>query len=168
MTGIILVICGAIFALSWNYYSEVYEAKDWHVYVKSSVINTLNSQYDTNLEKMYCVNGNIDENNKKVTITTITPLKLAYNTQGQAASEEMYPCKGQLGMIHTHPKYSGMPQCLFSELDFFTTGVLYGENRNFLGGVYCDKDKVAFYLTGSDAIGNLLLNNSRIGYTKIT
>lgn len=164
---VFLIFLAVLFAINWSEYAHINKPTDWHVFVKSNVINTLNNEYNQNVEKVYCVDGIVDSNNKEVIINAITSVEVVYSQKNQATFEPNV-CQGKLGMIHTHPKYLEIvPECFFTEIDIFTMGIAYGEDKTFLGGVYCDKDKISFYLAGSEKAGNLFLTNSRIGYTLI-
>ena len=154
----------------FNYfkYSEINESTDYKVFVKSSVVNILNEEYSQKIEKMYCVGGEVDDEKRTITINEITPVLFLEQEKTYAVTAERYVCKGYIGQIHTHPKLFGfMPICYFSVVDMYTWGELSGKNGHRIAGVYCDTNKMSFYLSGSEYDGTIILQNQKIGYTLI-
>ena len=165
-----IIIISVILLTVFNYfkYSKINESTDYKVFVKSNVINILNEEYNQKLEKMYCVDGEVDDEKRIITINEIVSVLLLEQEKGYAVTLERYACKGYIGQIHTHPKLFGfMPICYFSDVDIYTWGELSGKNGHRVSGVYCNTDKISFYLSGSEYDGTIILQNQRIGYTLI-
>ncbi len=164
-----LLLYAILFVSTSIGYSKLNPSNDYKVYVGSNVINILNSEYNPDLEQAYCIVGTVDDTNKKVTITNITSLNLKSQASDIATTSERFACSDKLGILHTHPKYLGIfPQCQFSESDIYTLGENFANKRiSRVGGVYCDKNKIAFYLSNTETNEEIFVNNRKIGYELI-
>lgn len=161
-----LLMYGYLFIETSIGYGKLNPSNDYTIYVNPEVINTLNSEYNPNLEQIYCITGTRDDVYHKVIITNITPLSLKSQAYAAATTSERFACSTQLGLLHTHPKYLGIfPTCEFSETDIYSLGESFGNSKmGKVDGVYCDKDKIAFYISNTETNEEIFTHNQRIGY----
>ena len=137
---------------------------EYDIIVESQVIDYLNERYDQSKEKSFYIDGWIDDEEKKIYIDEIGEAE-SYITQEKNKVSPLFGKNaiGKIGRIHTHPKILNLfPECTFSMQDAYSFGRLYEMSEVRISGVYCGKDRIAFYFYNKEA-GELY---EKVGYIK--
>lgn len=170
--GVLLVLASVVCVAYWGWAfgdlfvsSMVNEASDYKIFIDRDVLDVLNVEYSQDVEKLWCLEGDIDDDLREVEILSLEVVVLSDVGRDYAFSEERNICDGSLGAIHTHPKHFGfIPSCEFSATDFYSLGELGVASGHRLGGVYCSEDRIAFYFANTVDDENLFSDNFRVGF----
>ena len=142
---------------------------EYQIFVDSKVIDFLNERYSQQQEKLFCIDGSINDETKIININKIKEEIISNPSQFRVQSIDRYACATNLGDIHTHPKIYGIfPSCEFSIPDAYVLGEGFGKNNNRVAGVYCAEDKIAFYVSNNEIDDSIIIKNSKIGYIEVS
>ena len=125
---------------------------EYNIIVESQVIDYLNERYDQSKEKSFYIDGWIDDEEKTIHINEIGEAE-SYLIQEKNVNSALFGknAVGNIGRIHTHPKILNLfPECTFSMQDAYTLGRLSEMSEVRIGGIYCGKDRIAFYFSDKE------------------